>query len=138
MIGIIDSPKPEPAHEQRAGQQDLAGGRGDEGEGDGGGAMITMPNGTTRVARPGRRFVPDFAHEQGSADSLWGHEESGLPRALPAGDLVVERQEEHGAVEGGAHHEHADVGDGEVAVLEQAQIEQRIADAQGMSTTKRS
>ena len=93
-------------------------------------AMRRMPNGH-HAARPDPvGDAPGPAHDARRADALGRHEEPGHPGLLAPGDLVVERQQEHGAEQRGADHEDADVGDGEVAVLERVQVEQRVLDVQ--------
>ena len=51
---------------------------------------------------------------------------------LAADLLEVGRHEEQAAEEGGREHEHRDDRDGEVAVAEQPQVEQRVLGTEGV------
>ncbi len=75
---------------------------------------------------------PGPAHDARRTEALGRHEEAGLPGLLAAGHLVVDGQQEHGAEQRRPDDEDADVGDGEVAVLERVQLEQWVLHVEGV------
>ena len=89
-------------------------------------AMMRIPGGTTRRGPSRSVIAPDFRIMR-AAPMPCGAMSRPACHGLSPRDLVVERQYEHGAVQGGAQDEYRDVGDGEVAVSEQAQVEERMA-----------
>ena len=126
VTGIMESPRPRPAGEQRDGQQGFAGRRRDEGERDRGHRHQQNPEGH-HLARPDAVGDPARpAHGERRTDALGGHQQSRHPGLLPAGHLVVDGQEEHGAEQRGADDEDAHVGDGEVPVPEGMEVQQRV------------
>ena len=94
--------------------------------------MSRIPPGTTRRGPYRSVIEPETSHDAGRADALGCHEQTGRQRALAAGDLVVERQQEHRPVQGGPSTKTQMLADREVAVLEQAQIEQGVLDPEGV------
>ena len=93
-------------------------------------AISRMPNGTMRRGPTRSVMLPAQRMMQAAPMPCGRHQQPGHPGLLAAGDLVVERQQEHGAEQREAQHEDADVGDGEAAVLEEVQLEQRVLDVQ--------
>ncbi len=133
MTGIRDRAEPEAADDQARREQPRAGARAGEGEGEGGGgdddeAGDRDPAGADRVGEP-----PSQLAGQQCADALRDEHDPGGQRRGAAHLLVVQGQQQHGAVEGKAGEEQHRGGRGDRTVPQQAHVHQGGGAPQGVA-----